>query len=300
MTDVTIAAVAAPFDRDMEAGFARIEQILDEARLAGAELVVLPEAAIGGYVADLHVGSRVEPPPALLVDGPEIKRMIELAGDLIVCVGYCEQVGARRYNAAICVGQGRTWGTYRKVHQPLAEGSTYGAGDRFTAFDTPVGRIGMLICWDKGFAEAARTLALDGAEIVACMSAWPASRTERAPRIEDDRWTARFDLFDRARALDNQFIWVASNQTGSFGSLDFVGRAKVVGPGGDILDVTPVEGGMALATIDVRSELGAHRRGMFNLRDRRPDAYRLDVFDPGVMPGASDVVGSTQSGTVTA
>lgn len=292
MSDVTIAAIAAPFDRDMEAGFERIEQILDDARAVGAELVVLPEAAIGGYVADLHLGSGVEPPPALLVDGPEIARMTELAGDLIVCVGYCEQVGELRYNAAVCVGRGRTWGTYRKVHQPLAEGSTYGAGDTFAAFDTPVGRLGMLICWDKGFAEAARTLALDGAEIVACMSAWPASRTERAPRIEDDRWTARFDLFDRARALDNQFIWVASNQSGSFGSLDFVGRAKIVGPGGDILDVTPVRGGMALATIDVRAELDAHRRGMFNLRDRRPDAYRLGVFDPGIMPGPAEAADS--------
>jgi predicted amidohydrolase len=286
MSDLTIAAIAAPFDRDIDACFERIEMILDDARVAGADLVVLPEAAIGGYVADLHLGSGVEPPPALLADGPEIARMTELAGDLIVCVGYCELVGDARYNAAICVGQGRTWGTYRKVHQPLAEGSTYGAGDTIAAFDTPIGRLGMLICWDKGFAEAARTLALDGAEIVACMSAWPASRTERAPRIEDDRWTSRFDLFDRARALDNQFVWVASNQSGSFGSLDFVGRAKVVGPGGDILDMTPVEGGMAVATIDVRSELDAHRRGMFNLRDRRPDAYRLGVFDPGVMPGS--------------
>ncbi len=295
MAELTIAAVAAPFGRDIDTAFATIATLLDEARSAGARLVVLPEAAIGGYVADLRVGSGVEPPPALSPDGPEIARLTDLAGDLIVCVGYCEDVDGLRFNAAICVGQGRTWGTYRKVHQPLAEGSTYGAGDTFEAFDTPVGRMGMLICWDKGFAEAARTLALDGAEIVACMSAWPASRTERATRIEDDRWTVRFDLFDRARALDNQFFWVASNQTGSFGSLDFVGRAKVVGPGGDILDVTSVDGGIAYATVDVRTEMAAHRRGMFNLRDRRPDTYRLGVFDPGVMPSATDAAESTVS-----
>lgn len=293
MPDLTIAAVAAPFDRDIDAGFERIAAILDDARALGAELVVLPEAAIGGYVADLHLGSGVEPPPALAPNGPEISRLIELAGDLIVCAGFCELVGDVRYNAAICVGQGQIWGSYRKVHQPLAEGSTYGAGDTLAAFDTPVGRMGMLICWDKGFAEAARTLALDGAEIVACLSAWPASRTERAERIEDDRWTVRFDLFDRARALDNQFFWVASNQTGSFGSLDFVGRAKVVGPGGDILDMTSVEGGIAVATVDVQSEMAAHRRGMFNLRDRRPDAYHLGVFDPAVMPTAKTLDGAS-------
>lgn len=291
MTETTIAAVAAPFDRDIDAGFERIAKILDEARSLGADLVVLPEAAIGGYVADLHLGSGVESPPAMTLDGPEIAKLIELAGDLIVCAGFCELVGEARYNAAICVGRGQIWGNYRKVHQPLAEGSTYGAGNTIAAFDTPVGRLGMLICWDKGFAEAARTLALDGAEIVACLSAWPASRTERAERIEDDRWTVRFDLFDRARALDNQFFWAASNQTGSFGSLDFVGRAKVVGPGGDILDVTPVSGGIAVTTVDIKNEMAAHRRGMFNLRDRRPDAYRLGVFDPDIMPSAATTEG---------
>ncbi len=270
---IRIGAVAAPFDRDLDAGFARIEAILRDARAASLDLVVLPEAAIGGYVADLH--GVAEPPPALDPEGPEIRRLVDLAGDLVVCAGYCEGSGSLRYNAAVCVGHGEVLGRYRKVHQPLSEGSTYGAGDGFEAFDTPVGRMAMQICWDKGFAEAARTQALDGAEIIASLSAWPASRTHRAPRIEDDRWTARHDLFDRARALDNQVVWVASNQSGSFGSLDFVGRAKVVGPGGDILDVTPVGGGTAIAEVDVAAELAAHRAGMCNLRDRRPDAYRL-------------------------
>ena len=278
MSVISIGAVAAPFDRDIEAGFARIATILDDARARGLDLVVLPEAAIGGYVADLH--GVVEPPPALDPDGPEIRRLAELAGDMVVCAGFCEAAGDVRYNAAVCVGGGQVLATYRKVHQPLAEGTTYGAGDGFAAFDTPVGRMGLLICWDKGFAEAARTLALDSATIVACLSAWPASRTNRAPRLEDDRWTRRFDLFDQARALDNQIVWVASNQTGSFGTLDFVGRAKVVGPGGDILAVTGTGPGTATVTLDVDEEIAAHRAGMCNLRDRRPDAYRLGAWEP--------------------
>ena len=256
---IGIGAVAAPFDRDVEAGFARIAAILDEARGRDLDLVVLPEAAIGGYVADLH--GVAEPPPALDPDGPEIRRLAALAGDLVVCAGFCEAAGDVRYNAAVCVGAGEVLGRYRKVHQPLAEGSTYGAGDRFAAFDTPVGRLGLLICWDKGFAEAARTLALDGAAIVACLSAWPASRTNRAPRLEDDRWTRRFDLFDQARALD------------------FVGRAKVVGPGGDILAATGTGPGLAAVELDVEAEIAAHRAGMCNLRDRRPDAYRLGAWE---------------------
>lgn len=273
MTTTRIGAVAAPFDRDIDAAFARMGEILDRSRDLGLDLVVLPEAAIGGYVADLH--GVAAPPPALDPEGPEIRRLVELAGDLVVCAGYCEGAAGLRYNAAVCVGGGEILGRYRKVHQPLAEGSTYGSGDTFEAFDTPVGPMAMQICWDKGFAEAARTQALAGAQIIASLSAWPASRTHRAPRIEDDRWTRRYDLFDRARALDNQVVWVASNQSGSFGSLDFVGRAKVVDPGGEILDVTPVEGGIAVAEVDVEAELSAHRAGMCNLRDRRPDAYEL-------------------------
>ncbi|MDE0805185.1 MAG: carbon-nitrogen hydrolase family protein [Acidimicrobiales bacterium] len=282
MTAVRIGAVAAPFDRDVDAAFARIDTILEEARRRALDLVVLPEAAIGGYVADLQ--GTVDPPPALAPDGPEIRRLTELAGDLVVCAGYCEAgEDGLRYNAAVCVGEGTVLGRYRKVHQPLAEGSTYGSGDRLGAFDTPVGRMAMQICWDKGFAEAARTQALDGATIIASLSAWPASRTHRAPRIEDDRWTRRYDLFDRSRALDNQVVWVASNQTGTFGSLDFVGRAKIVDPGGEILDVTPVEGGIAVAEVDVDVELATHRAGMCNLRDRRPDAYRLGPWVPDLV-----------------
>lgn len=275
MTEITFAAVAAPFDRDLEACFARIETILDDARAAGAQVVALPEAALGGYVADLSIGGQVEPPPALALDGPEIARLADLAGDLVVCAGYCEDAGGVRYNAAVAVHDGAVLANYRKVHQPLNEGTVYQRGDQLLPFDTPYGRMGMLICWDKGFAEAARTLALDGAEIICCLSAWPMSRTERAERIEDDRWSKRFNLFDQARALDNQIVWLASNQTGSFGSLDFVGQAKVVGPGGDVLAVTGVDAGIAVATVDVDKELAAHRQGMCNLRDRRPDVYRL-------------------------
>ena len=112
--------------------------------------------------------------------------------------------------------------------------------------------------------------------MIACLSAWPVSRTARAERIEDDRWTHRFDRFDVARAMDNQVVWVASNQTGSFGSLDFCGHAKVVGPGrrraGDHRHrARPGRRPRSTST----PSCAAHRAGMCVLRDRRPDAYRL-------------------------
>lgn len=83
----------------------------------------------------------------------------------------------------------------------------------------------------------------------------------------------RFDLFDRARALENQVFVVSANQSGAFGDLRFVGSAKVVDPGGEILAATGVGEGMAVAEIDLAAHLTAARRGMFHLGDRRPDAY---------------------------
>jgi predicted amidohydrolase len=235
--------------------------------------VSLPEATLGGYLSNLDGVSRIDLPPALEVNGAEIRRLAALAGDLVVTAGLCESDGRNRYNTAVAVtGQG-VLGVHRKVHQPLGEGASYAAGSAFEAFDTPAGRIGMMICYDKAFPESARALAMDGAEIICCMSAWPAARTNAEPNLADDRWTKRFDLFDQARALENQVLWVSANQSGQFGSLRFVASAKVVGPGGDVLASTGVAEGVAYAGVDLAQSLAAARGGMFHLRDRRPDAY---------------------------
>jgi predicted amidohydrolase len=271
MTTIRMAAVAAPFDRDLEGDFDRIEQLITAARADGVRLLALPEACLGGYLADL--GGRAEGPPALRADGPEIARLAALAGDMVVCAGYCEEADGRRFNSVVCVHAGRVLGNHRKVHQPLRENASYDSGDSFAAFDTPVGRLGLLICYDKAFPEAARALALDGAEIIVVVSAWPGSRTNAPADLADDRWTRRFDLFDRARALENQVVWLSANQSGTFGSLRFVCSAKVVDPGGDVLATTGTAPGVAVADVDVTAALDTARRAMFHLRDRRPDVY---------------------------
>ena len=276
-----MAAVAAPFGRDLEAGFATVGRLISEARSAGVRLLALPEACLGGYLSHLDGSTEDGPaedgtgggPPALDITGPEIRRLARMAGDLVVCAGYCEADGDQRYNAAVCVSGDGVLGQHRKVHQPLREDASYAAGDRFAAFDTPAGRLGMMICYDKAFPESARALALDGAEIVACLSAWPAARTDPAPDLAQDRWTRRFDLFDQARALENQVVWVSANQSGTFGRLRFVASAKVVDPGGDVLAGTGTSAGMAIADVDVRAALDGARRAMAHLRDRRPGAY---------------------------
>ncbi|MEH3053883.1 MAG: carbon-nitrogen hydrolase family protein, partial [Patulibacter minatonensis] len=158
MTDLTIAAAAAPFDRDLERCFATIGALIDEARGAGVDLLVLPEAALGGYVESIsEEADAVDPPPAFDRDGPELRRVMELAGDMTVCVGFCEDGGdGVRYNAAACVSGDGLHHVHRKVHLPLREDRVTTASDSLAAFDTPVGRLGMLICYDKAFPEAAR------------------------------------------------------------------------------------------------------------------------------------------------
>jgi len=261
MDELTIAVAAAPFTREIDACLATIERLLDEARAAGAGLVVLPEAALGGYVETLH--GDAEPPPALLPDGPELRRVMELAGELVVCVGFCEAAGdGICHNAAACVSGDGLHGLHRKVHLPLDEDRLTTPGVELRAFDTPVGRIGMLICYDKAFPEAARTLTLDGAQILAFLSAWPCSRTNPAARLEDDRQWRRAELWDRSRAAENSLIVASSNQSGSFGSLRFVGGARIVEPGGDVVASTGTGGGLAVASFDVEAALTRARRAL--------------------------------------
>jgi predicted amidohydrolase len=272
-----LVAVAGHFGRQVEACLVRIEAVLADAAETGASLVVFPDAAIGGYLPTLvDGGPDLGSPPALDPDGPEIKRLIQAAGDVVVCVGYCEADQNRRFNAAVCVSGDGVLGRYRKVHQPAGETGVYQAGDSFSPFDTPVGRMGMLIDYDKTFPEAARTLANGGASLLACLSAWPASLTDRAPRLVTDRQTRLFDLYDCARAAENQVVVVSANQTGSFGRLHFLGRAKVVGPGGDILARTATKAGLAVADVDIEAEVTRARRVLHHLAERRPAAYRLE------------------------
>ncbi|MDQ6751387.1 MAG: carbon-nitrogen hydrolase family protein [Actinomycetota bacterium] len=285
MSEIGIAAVAASFGRDVEADLVKIERILEGARAAGADLVVFPEAALGGYLADMRSedGGEAGLPPALDPKGPELERLALLAGHTVVCAGFCEAGEDGRYNSVACVTGDGLLGLHRKVHLPLGEGGHTCTGTELGAFDTPVGRMGMLICYDKSFPEAARELALNGVEVIACSSAWPASATNAAPRIEDDRQTGLFNLWDQARAAENQVVVASANQVGPFGPLRFLGQAKVVGPGGELLATTGPSEGIAHARVDPRAGSARARRSLDYLRDRRPSAYPL---------GARDLVGA--------
>jgi predicted amidohydrolase len=294
MTELKIAAAAAPFGRDMDACFATIEGLVAEAREAGVGLLVLPEAALGGYVESLN-GDVDDPPPALTPDGPELQRVADLAGDMVIAVGFCEagdpdpaRPGHQvRHNVAALVSGGEVLGIHRKIHMPLDEGRFTTPGDHLSAIDTPIGRVGLLICYDKAFPEAARTLALDGAEILCFLSAWPTSRTNSPEVREEDRQWRRAELWDRSRAAENSMVVASANQSGDFGTLRFLGGSRITNPNGDVVAETDSSGGLAIATFDLGETLAKARRALSPVRDLRPDVYAAATPIPYEAPTAA-------------
>jgi predicted amidohydrolase len=269
-------AVSARFGRDLRLCMAQVQRIVADARERGAALVVLPESALGGYLYEPHVAgapSMCAPPPALRRDGEEIAEIARLAGDVVVCIGYTEDGRGGPFSSAVCVSGDGVLGHHRKVHLAPGERGAFGAGSGFAAFDTPIGRIGMLVCYDKTFPEAARRLALDGAGLIASLSAWPVCRVDPASWTSRDLQVRHFNLLDQARALENQVVWVSSNHVGRFGRLRFPGQAKVVDPRGRVLAKTGTRPGAALARVDAPSVVAAARARLSYLDDRRPLAY---------------------------
>jgi N-carbamoylputrescine amidase len=277
-----IAAAAAGFGRDLDLVFAKVERLIEQARQRDAGLLVLPECALGGYLLEpSHEGEQLDLPPALEPGGPEIRRLAALAGDMTVIAGYTEAGAAGElYSSAVCVTGDGVLGHQRKVHLPPAERFAYTPGDGYAAFDTPAGRIGMLVCYDKLFPESSRALALDGADIIASLAAWSVDRLNPARRVRDDRQTRHFDVTDQARAVENQVVWVSTNQVGRWGRLRFLGGSKVVDPDGVVLARTGAREGLAVAEIDAAAAVRESRLGIDHLGDRRPEAYFIGAAAP--------------------
>ena len=110
--------------------------------------------------------------------------------------------------------------------------------------------------------------------MIAALSAWPASVTDRSDRIRNDRQAHLFDLYDSARAAENQVYLVSSNQTGVLGGLRFLGQAKIVDPAGEIVAKTWAKGGLATATADVSASIARARRSLNHINQRAEHAYR--------------------------
>ena len=174
-----------------------------------------------------------------------------------------EKVESILYNAVVFIGpDGELLGDYRKLHLRGEERLAFRPGYRLPVFETQFGPIGLMIGWDLAFPEVARSLTLDGADLILVAGAWEASSMEE--------WRA----YTAARACENAVYLAAVNRVGEEPSYSFGGGSVLVGPRGrrhTALDEA-VEG-YAVATVDL-DEIRRVREESQLLQCRQPAAYR--------------------------
>jgi predicted amidohydrolase len=262
---------------EVEANLERIGRAVAEAAAAGAVLAVLPEAAVTGYA----FGSLEEARPVarragavahdVLVGLAEVPRMTVICGTL-------EAQGDEVFNAAlVATPEGERY-TYRKMHLPYlgVDRFTTPGPDAPTVIDVGGLRIGVLICYDLRFPEAARMCALDGADLIALPTNWPVG-VDFHPGI-----------FAPSRAAENHCYLLACDRVGTERGTTFIGRSLLVDYDGHQLAVaSDTEEELLLGDIDpeaarhthVRRRPGEHEWD--TMADRRPGLYRR-LLDPAV------------------
>ena len=235
---------------------------------------MLPEQSLQGYL--YHLNHELSPDEANYlyetaepIPGPSTERLGKLArrAKMHVIFGMTERVGVSSsgilYNSAVLVGPRGVVGVYRKVHAPGDEYHIFRQGRDWPVFETDIGRIGIHICYDMRFPEAAREMALKGAEILVLPTAWPQHNG------------FAYDILDRARAAENECWFLSSNQVGTCdqGRLTYYGHSRIIGPYGNVLADTGDDEGIVTATVPADS-LRRRQWGSMNVfHDRRPDTY---------------------------
>jgi predicted amidohydrolase len=272
MSKTTIACVQMDVAiGDVEANRRKVVERMRTAAESGAELVIFPEAALTGYCFD----SLEEAAPfAEPIDGPSSEAIAEACRETgaHAVAGFIEKDGSSFYNAAMLVGPDGVIGNYHKVHLPfLGVDRFLTPGDMpFRIFDLPFGRIGINICYDASFPEAARALKLLGAELIVLPTNWPTGAWR----------TAEFII--NARACENHVNFAATNRCGVERGWEFIGRSKVVDFNGDTLGEASREGEeMLIIEVDLQE---ANKNKIVNvagsyeidrLADRRPEFYEI-------------------------
>jgi predicted amidohydrolase len=165
-------------------------------------------------------------------------------------------------------------GKYRKVHVGITEQLTWRKGNDWPVFDTAIGRIGMLICYDKMWPESTRELMLRGADILVMPTAWFMAYGGQDP--ESNILVEQYRLYDRVRAAENGRWFVSSNFAGELGGTQFIGMSQIVDPCGRVVETTGMfTPGLAIADIDISGGIAEANamQGARLVRDRRPDTY---------------------------
>jgi predicted amidohydrolase len=244
---------------------------LREAHGQGAKLVVFPECVLTGYCFE----SKSEAWPfAETIPGPATD---VLAGDcrtlgVWAAIGMLETVPAdgALFNACVLIGPDGVVATYRKVHLPFLGVDRFTTpGDRdFAVHDLGGLRLGMTICYDGSFPEAARCLMLRGADLVLLPTNWPTGAMRSAK------------LLVPARALENQIYYAAVNRVGQERGFNFIGRSQIVDCYGDALAASDDDGPTILyADVDPAKARNKHlvlipgKYELDRIADRRPDLY---------------------------
>lgn len=273
MAEVSVAAMQFASHPEYENNIATAEGVIRDAAAAGAQIILPSEAFTSFEFQFMEMGPEhfnlAEP-----LDGPTVSHMRSLAKELgvVIPTNIFERANNAYYNTNVIIdADGSVLGHYRKSHIPLGLPGCYekvysNPGDTgFLAFDTACGRIGACVCWDQWFPEAARIMALKGAEILFYPSAIGSDC--------HDHW----ETVMRGHAAANIVPLVCSNRVGTekgtLGEVTYFGQSFIAGPRGDVLQrADTVSNTFVMETFDLEEirELRAHW-GLF--RDRRPDLY---------------------------
>jgi predicted amidohydrolase len=210
---------------------ALIEERIRQATTAGTDLIVFPELALTGYFLKDLV-----PEVALRVDSPEVRRLMELSRGISIAVGFVEVTDDYRFfNSALYLEDGAIRHLHRKVYLPtygLFDEQRYLArGERFRAFDTKFGRMGLLVCEDMWHLSASYILAMDGANTLICLSSSPGRGIEGESLGSADAWqqlTSTTAMFLNCRVL-------YCNRVGFEDGVNFWGGSEYVAPSGESL-----------------------------------------------------------------
>jgi N-carbamoylputrescine amidase len=286
MRDITVAALQLPLGSDDEqTNIAAVGERVEQAAARGAEIVLPPELFAGPYfcqVEDEALFARARP----TAEHPSVIAMRKLAARLKVAIptSFFERDGHHYYNTLAMIGpDGEIMGTYRKSHIPDGPGYEEKyyfrpGNDGFKVWDVPTTsgatRIGVGVCWDQWYPEAARVMALMGAELLFYPTA-----------IGSEPYDAEFDtsrMWQRAmqgHSVSNCMPVIAANRIGKEGAADFYGHSFITNEWGDkLVEFGREEDGVLVATLDL-DQAAIHRAGMGFFRDRRPQLYGRIVED---------------------
>jgi len=287
MRKVMFAATQFACSWDRRANIAKAVEMVRAAAGRGAQIVLLQELFETPYFCQDQLAEHFRL-AAPFEGNPLIAQMAELAAKLgvVVPVSFFECAGKSYFNSLAMVdADGRVLGRYRKSHIPDGPGYQekfyFTPGDTgFKVWQTRFGQLGCGICWDQWFPEAARTMALKGAEALLYPTAIGTEPPPAPPVDSRDHWRRVM----QGHAGANYLPLVASNRVGTekgaAGEMTFYGSSFIAGPTGNIVaELDRAEEGVACAEFDL-DEIAGHRASWGLFRDRRPDLYgALRSFD---------------------